>query len=70
MSTAKNNNEEEVDLGSLFVIIGKGFKNFFNFIGSIFKGIFHRFILILIFLRFHLNLGCQESHQFLNLGVK
>ena len=54
MSTAKNNNEEEVDLGSLFVIIGKGFKNFFNFIGSIFKGIFHRFILILIFLRFHL----------------
>ena len=54
MSTAKNNNEEEVDLGSLFVIIGKGFKNFFNFIGSIFKGIFHRFMLILIFLRFHL----------------
>ena len=54
MSTAKNNNEEEVDLGSLFVIIGKGFKNFFNFIGSIFKGIFHRFILILIFLRLHL----------------
>ena len=54
MSTAKNNNEEEVDLGSLFVIIGKGFKNFFNFIGSIFKGIFHRFILILIFLRIHL----------------
>lgn len=54
MSTTKNNNEEEVDLGSLFVIIGKGFKNFFNFIGSIFKGIFHRFILILIFLRLHL----------------
>lgn len=54
MSTAKHNNEEEVDLGSLFVIIGKGFKNFFNFIGSIFKGIFHRFILILIFLRLHL----------------
>ena len=40
MSTDKNNNEEEVDLGSLFVIIGKGFKNFFNFIGSIFKWIF------------------------------
>ena len=41
MSTKNQNNEEEVDLGSLFVIIGKGFKNFFNFIGSIFKGIFH-----------------------------
>ena len=49
MSTAKNNNEEEVDLGSLFVIIGKGFKNFFNFIGSIFKGIFHFLISVLLF---------------------
>ena len=48
MSTAKNNNEEEVDLGSLFVIIGKGFKNFFNFIGSIFKGIFHFLISCII----------------------
>ena len=36
----QQNNEEEVDLGSLFIIIGKGFSKFFNFIGSIFKGIF------------------------------
>ena len=28
MSTAKNKNEEEVDLGSLFTVIGNGFKNF------------------------------------------
>ncbi len=47
----KNNNEEEVDLGSLFVIIGKGFYNLFNFIGSIFKGIFNFLIVILIFLK-------------------
>tara|TARA_R110000787_G_scaffold6697_9_gene23290 strand:- start:7977 stop:9011 length:1035 start_codon:yes stop_codon:yes gene_type:complete len=53
MST-KQNNEEEVDLGSLFIIIGNGFKNFFNFIGSIFKGIFHFFILILLFFKSHL----------------
>lgn len=46
-----NKNEEEVDLGSLFVIIGRGFSKFFNFIGSIFKGIFHIFISILIFLK-------------------
>lgn len=46
-----NNNEEEVDLGSLFVIIGKGFSKFFNFIATIFKGIFHFFISILIFLK-------------------
>ena len=48
---SKSNNEEEVDLGSLFVIIGKGFSKFFNFIGNIFKGIFHFLITILIFLR-------------------
>ncbi len=51
MSTNQKNNEEEVDLGSLFTIIGKAFKNFFNFIGSIFKGIFHFIITILIFLK-------------------
>ena len=51
MSTNQKNNEEEVDLGSLFVIIGKGFSIFFNFIGNIFKGIFHYFISILIFLK-------------------
>ena len=50
-SSKSNNEEEEVDLGSLFVIIGKGFSNFFNFIGNIFKGIFHFLITILIFLR-------------------
>ncbi|KGL62092.1 hypothetical protein [Polaribacter sp. Hel1_85] len=51
MSTNQNNNEEEVDLGSLFVIIGKGFAKFFNFIGNIFKGIFHAIISVLIFLK-------------------
>ena len=54
MSTAKNKNEEEVDLGSLFVIIGKGFKNFFNFIASIFKGTFHFLIITLLFFKEHL----------------
>ena len=53
MSTKNQNNEEEVDLGSLFVIIGKGFKNFFNFIGSIFRGIFHFLISILLFFKQH-----------------
>ena len=51
MSTNQHNNEEEVDLGSLFEIIGKGFTKFFNFIGNIFKGIFHFFILILLFIK-------------------
>ena len=48
---SRSNNEEEIDLGSLFTIIGKGFSKFFNFIGNIFKGIFHFFISILIFLK-------------------
>ena len=51
MSTNQSKNEEEVDLGSLFILIGRGFSKFFNFIGSIFKGIFHFFISILIFLK-------------------
>jgi hypothetical protein len=51
MSTNQKNNEEEVDLGSLFVIIGKGFSKFFNFIGNIFKEIFDFIISILIFLK-------------------
>ena len=50
MSTNQNN-DEEVDLGSLFIIIGKGFSKLFNFIGNIFKGIFHFFITLLIFLK-------------------
>jgi hypothetical protein len=49
----EKNNEEEVDLGSLFIIIGKGFSKFFNFIGSIFKGFFHVLISILVFLKHH-----------------
>ncbi len=51
MSTNQKNNEEEVDLGSLFVIIGKGFSNFFNFIGNIFKSLFHGIVISLIFLK-------------------
>lgn len=50
--------EEEVDLGNLFKVIGKGIKNFFNFIGDLLKSIFHYFILILVFLKNHaLKLG-------------
>jgi len=53
MSTNQKTNEEEVDLGSLFIIIGNGFKKLFNFIGGIFKGLFHFLILILLFLKKH-----------------
>ena len=51
MSTDQKNNEEEVDLGSLFVIIERGFSNLFNFIKGIFTGVFYRVIKILIFLK-------------------
>lgn len=39
---------EEVDLGQLFKLIGRTFDRFFNFIGSIFKGLYHIFLLLLI----------------------
>jgi hypothetical protein len=45
------NNEEEVDLGSLFVIIGRGFSKLFAFIAGLFKEIFNFLITILIFLK-------------------
>ena len=44
---------DEIDLGQLFQMIGNGFKKFFNFIDSIFKGIFHVIILFLLFLQKH-----------------
>ena len=43
--------DSEVDLGSLFKIIGKGFKNLFDAIGSFFKAIGHFIVLSLLFLR-------------------
>ncbi|MDB9771067.1 hypothetical protein OAB31_02575, partial [Polaribacter sp.] len=62
-------NNEEVDLGSLFVIIGKGFSNFFNFIGNFFKDVFHFIISILLFLKQHiLPIGIAGTLGFL-LGV-
>ena len=42
---------DEIDLGQLFQIIGRGFQKLFNFLGSIFKGLFHILILFLLFLQ-------------------
>lgn len=38
---------EEVDLGQLFKMIGNAFQKFFDFVGSIFKGLFGLLILII-----------------------
>lgn len=43
--------EEEIELGSLFIIIGKGFSNLFRFIGKLLKGFFHFLILLLLFIK-------------------
>jgi len=51
MAKQKIPQEEEIELGSLFKIIGRGFSNLFNAVGKLFKGIFHYLILFLIFLR-------------------
>lgn len=42
---------DEIDLGQLFQLIGRSFRKLFDFISSIFKGIFHLFILFLLFLQ-------------------
>ncbi len=44
---------EEVDLGQLFKLIGKGFSNFFNFIGSIFNKFFLGFVWLVFFVKKH-----------------
>ena len=51
MSEQKNNHEEEVDLGSLFIIIGKGFSKLFNFIGGLLVKVFDFLIQILLFVK-------------------
>lgn len=48
-----NTNSEEIDLGQLFKLIGDGFRKLFNFIGSIFNGIFVGIISFLIFIQQH-----------------
>ncbi|WP_421808367.1 hypothetical protein [Flagellimonas sp.] len=47
----QQNNSDEIDLGQLFQMIGRGFQKFFNFIASIFKGIFHLIMLFLLFVQ-------------------
>ena len=53
MSKEKNTKDDEIELGSLFIIIGRGISNLFNFIGNIFKGIYHFLILFLLFIKTH-----------------
>ena len=44
---------EEVDLGQLFKLIGNGFRNFFNFIGSILNRLFLAFVWMVFFVKKH-----------------
>ncbi|QMU66480.1 MAG: hypothetical protein GKR88_20780 [Flavobacteriaceae bacterium] len=53
MSAKQSKTEEEVDLGSLFTIIGKGVSKVFNFIANIFIAVFNTCIILLLFLRKH-----------------
>jgi len=53
MTDKKLTQQEEVDLGNLFTVIGKGIRNFFNVILQFFTSIFHYFVLLLIFLKNH-----------------
>ena len=46
-----NNNSDEIDLGQLFQLIGRAFQKLFNFIKSVFKGLFHMLILFLLFIQ-------------------
>ncbi|GGG38925.1 hypothetical protein GCM10011414_05310 [Croceivirga lutea] len=47
----KNSSNDEMDLAQLFELIARGFQKLFNFIGSIFKGLFNLLILLLLFIQ-------------------
>jgi hypothetical protein len=51
MPKETSSKEEEIELGSLFIIIGKGFSNLLKFIGNLFKELFHFLIIILLFIK-------------------
>jgi len=52
MST-KENQEDEIEIGKLFQLIGKGFTKLFKAIGDLFKYLFDALIFVLLFLRKH-----------------
>lgn len=53
MSKQVQNQEEEIDLGGFFNQIGKLFLKLFNFLINLIKGLYHFFILTLIFCKKH-----------------
>ncbi len=52
-NTTPKNNSEDADLGQLFKLIGNAFNRFFNFLATIFKGLFNLLLVFLLFLQKH-----------------
>ncbi len=52
-NSSQKSNEEEIDLGQLFSLIGKGFSNFFNFFGRTLSAIFSWIMSVLLFVKKH-----------------
>jgi hypothetical protein len=50
-NSSQRSNEEEIDLGQLFTLIGKGFSKIFNFFGNIFKAIFAWFLSVILLVK-------------------
>jgi hypothetical protein len=53
MTNKSKQQDEEVDLGQLFVMIGNAFNRFFQFIASIFKNLFFGFVWVVFFVKKH-----------------
>ena len=51
MTKNQSSKEEEIDLGSLFLLVKNAFKSLFIFIGNVFNGILHFFISTLLFFK-------------------
>ena len=67
-TTPQLGNNEEVDLGLLFKLIGKSFDRFFKFIGSIFNKLFLAFVWMVFFIKKHFIKICKFGLIIYNIG--
>ena len=54
MTNKSRQQNEEIDLGQLFVMIGNSISRFFQFIASIFKNLFFGFVWVVFFVKKHI----------------
>ena len=68
-NSSQRSNEEEIDLGQLFTLIGKGFSNLFNAIGKFFSAIFNFVITLILIAKKNIIFISISTAIGLSLGI-